>query len=164
MEQQTMEQQTLEQTSPAPDTPETPTPAKRKLSKKETIIGVIVLVVLWLGLQSCFSAGNSNNIPDDHYYEAAKAIISERLKNPATAVYNDAGIYEKDDYGRVIVYMDVSAQNGYGGYTRYDWWVCITGMDADGNYSYNKYFSDTTERGSLELLKSMNNFGEPKEE
>lgn len=133
------------------------------------VMAFALALCLMVGLCGCGMDGLldtlvEESIPDEYYFDAAKSIVSERLKNPSTAVCNDVSIYERDDYGRVIVYLDISAQNGYGGYVRYDWWVCITAMDADGRYSYNKYFSDTTERGSLELLKTANDFGEPREE
>lgn len=131
-------------------------------------LSVILTLCLLVGLSGCCLSGDLFSDAfvdwDELYISAAKNIVADNLKNPSSAVYNDAYVYEKDDYGRAIVYLDVSAQNGYGGYTRDDWWVCITNMDADGNYTYNRYASHSNKIANLSLLKSLNDFGEPKEE
>lgn len=94
---------------------------------------------------------------------AAKTLINKQLKNPSTAVYNAARVAEKDNYGRAIVYLDVSAQNSFGGYVRNQYYVCITGITTDGkSYTYNPNFFSLEADKSLLLssLKSINNWNE----
>lgn len=108
--------------------------------------------------------GNGNHsysgVTNEDYIGAAKTLISNNLKNPSTAVYNSSSVYEKDDYGRAIVHLDVSAQNSYGGWVREDYYVIIQSYKSNGKFTYNSAYSYTSEFAYLSTLKSLNNFGE----
>ncbi|MBQ4612596.1 MAG: hypothetical protein IJB26_03485 [Clostridia bacterium] len=126
-------------------------------------ICLFIVVCLLVSLSGCglFDEGLGVDM-DSLYISAAKSIVADQLRNPSSAVYNNAYVYEKDDYGRAIVYLDVSSQNGFGGYARDDFWVCINEMTSEGEYSYSKLMSYCTSEGLVDYLKSANNFGEPK--
>ena len=55
---------------------------------------------------------------DSDYIACAQTLLNGMLKNPYSAQYNASAVYEKDSYGRAIVYMDVSSQNSFGGWVR----------------------------------------------
>lgn len=109
------------------------------------------------------SSGKGTN---DQYINAAKGVISGSLKDPTSAIWNEAYVVETDSYGRAIVYVDVSATNSFGGYVRDAYYVCIqsiTGSSSDGvHYQYNPNFAFESADGSysLSVLKSLNGFGE----
>lgn len=103
---------------------------------------------------------------DDDYISAAKTVVSNHLKNPSTAQYNSVSIYEKDDYGRAIVRVDVSAQNSFGGWARETWYVCIQSIDSSSTFSHKGDLSYVTDDGGyseetlISVLKGFNDFGE----
>lgn len=96
---------------------------------------------------------------DEEYINAAVTLLNEQLNNPATAQMHEKKIYEKDEYGRAIVYIDVSAQNGFGGWSRYKLYYCINKVTPDGQFGYStiKYYCE--DNSELKLLKGMNGFG-----
>lgn len=97
---------------------------------------------------------------DSEYISCAKTLIDKILKNPSGAVYNDSYIVEKDSYGRAIVCLDVSAQNGFGGYVRKEYLVCIQKVRNDDFTYYEHFFwTENSSITSLETLKTFNDFG-----
>lgn len=98
---------------------------------------------------------------DSDYIACAQTLLNGMLKNPYSAQYNATAVYEKDSYGRAIVYMDVSSQNSFGGWVREEYFFCIQSLDKDGNFTYLTYAYYVTGGNSqaYELLKSMNDFG-----
>lgn len=94
----------------------------------------------------------------EDYINAAKSLISEYLKNPSSAIYNTESLVETDDYGRAIVYLDVSAQNSFGGYVRDTYYVCIHQITGS-SFTYNSIFYSVREKSQLDFLKSSNDWG-----
>lgn len=95
---------------------------------------------------------------DSEYIDAAKALISQYLKNPNSAIFNSASVVETDQYGRGIVHLNVSAQNSFGGYTRSDYYICIQSVRA-GHYTYYQYACYVDSRSQLDSLKMSNSWG-----
>ena len=62
---------------------------------------------------------------DKQYLSAAEDFICKILKNPYSATLHDSYIVEKDSYGRAIVFLDVTAENSFGGTVRNKFYVCI---------------------------------------
>ena len=94
---------------------------------------------------------------NSEYIDAAKALISQYLKNPNSAIFNPAFVVETDQYGRGIVHLNVSAQNSFGGYVRSDYYICIQGIRA-GRYTYNQYACYVDSRSLLDYLKTSNSW------
>lgn len=102
----------------------------------------------------------SYGVSNEDYISCAKTLINKMLKNPSTAQYNSSGIYEKDDFGRAIVYLDVSAQNSFGGWVRDEYYVCINSVDSDGTFTYSSSVSYVEKSSDIYILKLMNHFDE----
>ena len=104
------------------------------------------------------------SIADDAtYITAAKSLLSEFLKNPSSAVYNSESVIETDSYGRAIVYLDVSAQNSFGGYVRSEHYICLQSVYGT-LYTYNSMFYSVDSRSQLEYLKSANGWNTARSE
>lgn len=95
---------------------------------------------------------------NSEYIDAAKALISQYLKNPNSAIFNSASVVATDQYGRGIVHLNVSAQNSFGGYVRSDYYICIQGVRS-GRYTYNQYACYVDSRNLLDYLKTSNSWG-----
>ncbi len=151
--------------------PQAQPPKKRNLigALFPLIVGVITFILV-INIFNPSSANFSLSSKDRLYINAAEDFISRILKNPYSATLQEAYVVEKDDYGRAIVYIDITAENSFGGTVRNQFYVCILEVDDDGGgYRHNGEFSyceipDTGSAGDIGLsyLKEMNNFGEPK--
>ena len=113
-----------------------------------------------------YTATNFKEFPsDEDLITAAKSLLSEKLKNPSTAIYNVEKVVETDDYGRGIVYLDVSAQNSFGGYVRSKYYICIKGISSTGShYSYNPIFYSVENTYLLDSLKEFNDWNKDRSE
>ena len=111
-------------------------------------------------LRRTVSSSTNTNVSDSDYISCAKTLINKALKNPSTAQYNSASVYEKDSYGRAIVYLDVSAQNSFGGWVRSEYYVCIQSYKSDGTFTYSSSVPYVDEKSSYNILVMMNDFGE----
>lgn len=102
----------------------------------------------------------NTNVKDEIYIRSAKNIINSELKNPSSATYNNAYVHEKDDYGRAIVFLDVSAQNSLGGYNRNHYYVCIQSINNDNSFTYNSLSSWilVSNPYAYNIFRSMNDF------
>lgn len=140
----------------------------KTLDFKKILPVILTLIVMFNVFRSCgglFSGGPS----DKKYIDCAKQIMSKSMKNPDSLSVNEAYVYEKDDYGSAIVYLDFTGQNSFGGTDRNKVYVCVQHLDNKGNFTYNKTNSYVeVDSGALsndtllELLKDFNNWGEPK--
>lgn len=113
-------------------------------------------------LRSSVTTSINTKVSDSDYIGCAKTLINKALKNPSTAVYNSEQVYEKDDYGRAIVLLDVSAQNSFGGWVRSSYYVCIQSVESDGTFYYNSalpYIEDDTSY-QFDYFKVINSFDE----
>lgn len=113
-------------------------------------------------LRSSVTTSINTKVSDSDYIGCAKTLINKALKNPSTAVYNSEQVYEKDDYGRAIVLLDVSAQNSFGGWVRSSYYVCIQSVESDGTFYYNSalpYIEEDTSY-QFDYFKEINSFDE----
>ena len=103
----------------------------------------------------------SYGVSDEKYISCAKTFINSKLKNPSSATYNSAKVYEKDSYGKAIVSLDVSSQNGFGGWVRETYYVCILSVDDDGTFHYSTTmpYIESTNMSLYETFKNINDFG-----
>ncbi len=143
-------------------------PTKKIFDLKKIIPIIIAIVVIFTIIQSCGGSETSGGlfnvgVSDEMYIGCAKEIISKSLKKPSSLEVIDAYIYEKDDYGSAIVCMDITSENGFGGADRDTVYVCVMYLESDGNYKFNPTFNYTENVTNLDILKSINGFGEPKE-
>ena len=94
---------------------------KNKVRKVKNTFATLLLLICILFCYSCDVLGFTNY--DTQAISIAKQLVGNDLKNPYSAVWNDVRVEMKDDYNRYIVYVDVSAQNGFGGYNRHQYYV-----------------------------------------
>ena len=129
------------------------------------VLCIILVFVITVGLCSCdsFSGGANGAISDEMYIGVATQIISKSLKKPSSLEVIDAYIYEKDNYGSAIVYLDIASENGYGGTDRDKVYVCVMHLESDGTYQFHPTANYTENAANIGILKSLNGFGEPKE-
>lgn len=100
---------------------------------------------------------------EDLIIGCAKQQIESILKNPNSVIYNDAEVYEYDHYGRVIVYVDFSSENSFGGYVRDKWYVLFWDVTTDGHYNYkNIQWHCDANNYDLTLLKMIYSWDEKK--
>lgn len=95
---------------------------------------IIALILIFNCFVFCFNACTVDY--DSSAISAAQQIVSDNLKNPSSATFNETRVELKDDYRRYIVYVDVSAQNGFGGYTRDFYYVGLRLAEDGETYWY----------------------------
>ncbi len=134
------------------------------------LVGCVVFVCMMFAFFGRSSDGSLfGPSKEEQYIAAAKDIICDNLKNPSSAIFNEAYLLEEDDYGRAIVFIDVTSENALGGAVRDECYVCVQSVDDDGRYECSRYAAYVKANGSyneiyLNTLKTANNFGEPMEE
>ena len=111
----------------------------------------------------CACAGTAGGVSNDMYIGVAEQIMAKNLKKPSSLEVHDAYIYEKDDNGSAIVCMDITSENGYGGVDRDTVYVCVMHLQSDGRYQFHPTVNYTENIAHLDMLKSINGFGKPKE-
>ncbi len=148
---------------------EQPTAQKKQTKKRNYFVIIIGIVWALFMITQVFNVDIFTSKEDKQYLSAAEDFICKILKNPYSATLHDSYVVEKDGYGRAIVYLDVTAENSFGGTIRNKFYVCILEVDNDGGYRHNGEFSyceipDTGSAGDIGLsyLKEMNNWGNPK--
>lgn len=110
---------------------------KQKTQKEKQLFATLLLVICTLFCYGCSMLGIIDY--DQKAISIAQQLIRSDLKNPGSAIWNDVHVELSDDYHRYVVYVDVSAQNGFGGYTRNQYYVGFR-IDENGeNFYYNPY-------------------------
>ena len=138
------------------------TPNKKSINWK-TVLPIIIIVGCIYIVFTIFGGGSNLGSKDDLYINAAEDLIYNSLKNPYSATLHESYIVEKDDYGRAIVYLDITAENSFGGMVRSEYYVCIHEAKSDGTYRHNGSLSYCEANNiNLEYLKEINGFGEPR--
>lgn len=128
--------------------------------KKSILIFLLILSIVFV---FCGCAGTAGGVSNDMYIGVAEQIMAKNLKKPSSLEVNDAYIYEKDDYGSAIVCMDITSENGYGGADRDTVYVCVMHLQSDGRCQFHPTVNYTENIANLDMLKSINGFGKPKE-
>ena len=76
---------------------------------------------------------------------------------PCLAVVVQERTLSRDE---AIVYLDVSAQNSFGGWVRSEYYVCIQSIKSDGTFTYSSTVPYTDEKSSYDILLMLNDFGD----
>lgn len=126
------------------------------------IIILVVALTIFFSIRGCspFEENKKKKIAED----AAVTLISDTLKSPSTAIWNEVSYLENNDDGLYIIYLDVEAQNSFGGYIRTKYFVIVYDINVkDRTFLYNKLFyriecSGKDDTFNLNLIKSMNNY------
>ena len=137
---------------------------KQKIANWKTIpIIITILGCIYISFIIFGDGGFLGSKQDELYINAAEDLIYNTLKNPYSSSLHDSYIVEQDDYGRTIVYLDITAENSFGGMIRNEYYVCIHEAKSDGTYRHNGSLSYCDANDiSLECLKKINGWGEPR--
>ena len=84
-----------------------------------------------------YSGNTSSGVSDSMYIACAKDLISDTLKNPYSAIFSSTRLVAKDNYGRGIVYLEVTATNSFGAYVTEKYYVCVKNVTSDGKYTHS---------------------------
>ncbi len=139
----------------------------KNLTLKQKLIRIAVPVLVFIIV---FSIIMPKGPSDEDYISSARTAVSEKLKSPATAVFSDETIVDKDDYGRVLVTLTVDAQNSFGAYVRENYAVVIKSYDTSTDKfvyypnSVQHWTDDYLEEALIEGAKMAANWNEPLEE
>lgn len=139
--------------------------------RRNRIILILVICFVFLFFRNCGHGGGNSFSKDDKFISAAKQIVSEDLRNPDSAKFYEAEIVEKDQYGRAVVYIDMSAENAFGGAVRSRKYVFVNKIEGDSyfynpNFSYmevDRKLSNPSSDPWYESYKDFNNFGQPQD-
>lgn len=71
---------------------------------------------------------------DDLIIDACKDCVKKHLKSPATVQFPIIEIQDKDEYGRIYLYVEVDAQNSFGAMLRNKLRVVLQCVNDDGTY------------------------------
>lgn len=112
-----------------------------------------------------------NEPKEEYVINAARNVVDKQLIAPATSIYSNEKILEKDDYGRYLVYLDVDAENSYGAKVRSEWCVVVFSVTKDdfhynSDVSYVNSYSGTDVKSEAvrDMLKEFNDWNKPLEE
>lgn len=118
---------------------------KRKLLKISRVMAVVVFLCIGMSTLS-ESTGNENKVYSDIATECALQVFHDKvkLKNESSFVLNDSEVYSSEynkgekKFAKVTVYLDYSAENGFGGMNRKDYTVYLIYNFQTGRYSIDK--------------------------
>ena len=139
----------------------------KKALKKDIAFFVILFALLTVLACSAFFIGCASSEEKEKRKfaeDAAKQVISEHLKSPDSAVWNEVSCLENNTRGQYIVYVDVKAQNLFGVYLRNKYFVLIGNINLKKNtFTYNRFTpyvecSGKDDKYSLELIKALNGY------
>lgn len=105
---------------------------------------------------------------EDVVVNCAKTLVYKKLKAPGTAQWVSSEILDQDQYGRYLVDVVVDAQNEFGALIRGGFIVVLQSVKEDGNfthqtmYALHDYKKDYERDKSIDLMKKMNDWNEPK--
>lgn len=120
------------------------------------LIALLMVVVMVVCCSGCSIVELIFGGEDAMYIEAAKELVEKEFPSVSSVRFNDEEIYDEDDYGRAIVYLDVT----FGASLQRDVYVCIKSVSEEG-YTYHPYYSYTLEKSEISELKEYNDWGEP---
>lgn len=150
--------------TPVPAVTESNGAAESPIKNKWVWLATAVIMILVVGLALFFGLRGGDDKKKTLAETAAIQVISETLKSPSTAIWNEVSYMENNDEGLYIVYVDVEAQNSFGGYIRTKYFVIIYNIDVkEKTFTHNPLFgriecSGKNDTFNLNLIKSMNNY------
>ncbi len=77
----------------------------------------------------------------DTIISCAKTLIDNSLRSSSTAKWGTCEKIDEDNYGRCLVYVSLEAQNGFGAYSKLNYFVVLQYVQSDGNFTYKPYSS-----------------------
>lgn len=69
----------------------------------------------------------------------AKTLINNELRSSSTAVWGKCEKVDEDNYGRCLVYVSLEAQNGFGAYSKLNYFVVLQYVESNGEFTYKPY-------------------------
>lgn len=75
----------------------------------------------------------------DTIIACAKTLIDESLRSSSTARWGTCEKVDEDNYGRCLVYVSLEAQNGFGAYSKLNYFVVLQYVEYDGKFTYKPY-------------------------
>ena len=129
------------------------------------IVGIMIAIVcLFCGCQDSESVTETRK--EDFAEIAAKKIISNNLKSPSSAIWNEIAYLENNGSGQYIVYVDVEGTNSFGAYIRNKFFVVVKDINlTDKTFKYDSLFpyvecSGKNDSYNLMLIKLYNKYDE----
>lgn len=69
----------------------------------------------------------------------AKTLINNSLRSSSTARWDKCEKVDEDNYGRCLVYISLEAQNGFGAYSKLNYFVILQYVEYNGEFTYKPY-------------------------
>lgn len=69
----------------------------------------------------------------------AQTLIDNNLRSSSTARWGNCEKIDEDNYGRCLVYVSLEAQNGYGAYSKLNYFVILQYVESNGEFTYKPY-------------------------
>lgn len=69
----------------------------------------------------------------------AKTLIDNSLMSSSTAIWGKCEKIDEDNYGRCLVYVSLEAQNGFGAYSKLNYFVVLQYVESNGEFTYKPY-------------------------
>ena len=94
----------------------------------------------------------SSSATEDTIIACAKTLINESLRSSSTARWGTCEKVDEDNYGRCLVYVSLEAQNGFGAYSKLNYFVVLQYVEYNGKFTYKPYnykYELTTFGGSV---------------
>lgn len=81
----------------------------------------------------------SSPATSDTIVSCAKTLINENLRSSTTARWGTCEKVDEDNYGRCLVYVSLEAQNGFGAYSKLNYFVVLQYVKSNGEFTYKPY-------------------------
>ena len=109
---------------------------------RKKIILSLFLVLIGISLLCITACSNNTEKQYQDFAEAAaQQIISNTLKSPSSAIWNETSYIEDNGQGMYVVYVDVEATNSFGAYIRSKFFVIVKDINLEEKtFSYSKLF------------------------
>lgn len=75
----------------------------------------------------------------DTIISCAKTLIDNSLRSSSTAKWGNCEKIDEDNYGRCLVYVSLEAQNGFGAYSKLNYFVILQYVKYNGEFTYKPY-------------------------
>ena len=100
---------------------------------------------------------------DDIIISACKDCIIKHLKAPSTVQFQIVEIQDRDDYGRIYLYVEIDAQNAFGAMLRNKLRVVLQSVNADGTYeALNEAVYKVSFINTEDVVKRVNRWNKKK--
>lgn len=81
----------------------------------------------------------SSPAKSDTIVSCAKTLINNELRSSTTARWGQCEKVDEDNYGRCLVYVSLEAQNGFGAYSKLNYFVILQYVESNGEFTYKPY-------------------------